>query len=61
VAHHPFKREIDDFVDSLLTGAPVLSDVEDACRSMEIAIAITESASSGRPVAIAALAEAPAS
>ena len=60
VAHHPFKREIDDFADSLLTGAPVLSDVEDACRSMEISIAITESASSGKPVAIASRDDVPA-
>ncbi len=60
VAHHPFKREIDDFVDALLTGAPVLSDVADACRSMEICLAITESAQSGRPVGIAAPEDLPA-
>jgi hypothetical protein len=47
-------------VDSLLTGAPILSDVEDACRSMEICLAITESAGSGRPVGIAAPEKMPA-
>ena len=60
VAHHPFKQEIDEFVESLLTGAPARSDVEDACKSMEICLAITESARSGRPVAIAAPAGVPA-
>jgi predicted dehydrogenase len=60
VAHHPFKQEIDDFVDALLTGAPVRSDVADACKSMEICLAITESARSGKPVAIAACEEDPA-
>jgi predicted dehydrogenase len=52
VAHHPFKNEINDLVESLLNGTPVLSDVEDACRSMELALAITESAQNGKPVTL---------
>jgi UDP-N-acetyl-2-amino-2-deoxyglucuronate dehydrogenase len=54
VAHHPFKNEINDFVESILNGTPVLSDVEDACCSMELALAITESAQSGKPVLLSA-------
>ena len=54
VAHHPFNREIDDFVTALVAGTPVRSDVEDACRSMEVCFAVTESAKSGKPVAIPA-------
>ena len=53
VAHHPFKAEIDDFASSLLGGGSVLSDVEDACASMDVCLAITESALSGKAVAIA--------
>jgi len=52
VSHHPFREEFDNFVDNLLHDTPVLSDVLDACRSQEIALAIEESAASGRPVAI---------
>ncbi len=52
VSHHPFKEEINDFADHILRGKPILSDVLDACRSMEIALAITESARTGKPVAI---------
>jgi len=49
VAHHPFKNEINDFVDSIMNGSPVLSDVEDACCSMDLSLAITESAHTGKP------------
>ena len=52
VEHHPFKQEIDNLVDCLEGGAPVLSDVEDACKSMEVALAVTESAATGKPVKI---------
>ncbi len=52
VSHHPFKAEIDELVDSILLGTPVRSDVLDACKSMDVALAITESAQTGRPVAV---------
>ena len=52
VEHHPFKQEIDNLVECIETGAPVLSDVEDACKSMEVALAITESAATGQSVKI---------
>ena len=52
VSHHPFKEEINNLVDSIFEGKPVLSDVLDACRSMELSLAITESARTGKPVAI---------
>ena len=52
VAHHPFQQAIDNLVESILFGRPVLSDVLDACLSQEIALAIEESASTGKPVKI---------
>lgn len=52
VEHHPFQQEIDNLVDNILHDEPVLSDVEDACRSMAVVIAIEESAATGKPVAI---------
>jgi len=52
VEHHPFKQEIDNLVECIEYGKPVLSDVEDACRSMEVALAVTESAATGKPVGI---------
>jgi len=52
VAHHPFQQEIDNLVENILYGKPVLSDVLDACHSQEIALAIEESASTGEPVKI---------
>ncbi|MCE1196658.1 Gfo/Idh/MocA family oxidoreductase [bacterium] len=52
VQHHPFKQEIDNLVACLDRGEPVLSDVEDACASMEVALAVTESAATGRPVKV---------
>ncbi len=52
VEHHPFKQEIDNLVDCLEGGKPVLSDVEDACKSMELALAVTESAATGKPVKV---------
>lgn len=52
VDHHPFAMEIANLVDCITTGKPVLSDVFDACKSMEVALAVTESALSGKPVSI---------
>ncbi len=52
VEHHPFKQEIDNLVECIDKGAPVLSDVPDACGSMEAALAITESAATGKPVKV---------
>jgi predicted dehydrogenase len=50
VSHHPFQQEIDNLAENILYGTPVLSDVLDACRSQEIALAIEESAATGKPV-----------
>jgi predicted dehydrogenase len=52
VSHHPFQQEIDNLTENILYGTPVLSDVLDGCRSQEIALAIEESASTGKPVKI---------
>ena len=52
VHHHPFQQEIDNLVDNILHDIPVLSDVPDACRSMEVVLAIEESAEKGKSVAI---------
>ncbi len=54
VTHHPFREEIDNLVDAILGGSPVLSDVLDACNSMAIALAIEQSAATGKPVAVSA-------
>lgn len=53
VDHHPFQQEIDNFTDHILNDAPILSDVVDACDSMEIVLAIEQSAATGKPVNIA--------
>jgi len=52
VGHHPFQQEIDNLTDHILHDAPILSDVADACDSMEIVLAIEESAATGKPVKI---------
>lgn len=52
VAHHPFKAEIDELVDAILYNTPVRSDIRDACLSMDVALAITESARTGKPLTI---------
>ncbi len=52
VHHHPFQQEIDNLIENILYDKPVLSDIADACNSMEIVLAIEESAASGKPMAI---------
>jgi len=52
VTHHPFQAEIDNLADHILHGAPILSDVPDACNSMEVVLAIEESAATGKPVRV---------
>ncbi len=52
VEHHPFKQEIDNLVDALEKGVPVLSDVLDACKTMEVCLAVTESAETGKPMKV---------
>ncbi|MBR5490050.1 MAG: Gfo/Idh/MocA family oxidoreductase [Oscillospiraceae bacterium] len=52
VDHHPFKQEWDEFVSSIVNGTPVRSTVADACRSMDIALAVTESALTGKSVLV---------
>ena len=53
VDHHPFQQEIDNLTDHILHDTPILSDLADACNSMEIVLAIEESAATGKPVKIA--------
>ncbi len=50
----PSRRKSTNLADCIAGGGPVLSDVIDACRSMEVALAVTESAASGKPVGISA-------
>lgn len=49
VGHHPFKQEIDNLVEGIFHDAPILSTLVDACKTMEVCLAITESARSGKP------------
>lgn len=53
VTHHPFQEEIDNLVNNIYEDVPVLSDVLDACNSVEVVMAIEESAATGKPVAVA--------
>ncbi|MCF0262372.1 MAG: hypothetical protein HUK23_05640, partial [Sphaerochaetaceae bacterium] len=52
VSCHPFNEEINDFVKSIIDGTPVRSDLCDAVKSMDVVLAITESARTGKPVFI---------
>lgn len=52
VSCHPFKNEIDDFVASILHDTPVYSDLCDAVKSMDVVLAITESARTGKPMMV---------
>ncbi len=52
VAHHPFKAEIDSFVEAIRRDTRALCPLEDACRSMDVVFAINESARTGRPAAV---------
>lgn len=52
VSHHPFQQEIDNLLNHILHGIPVLSDALDACDSMEIALVIEESAATGKPIKV---------
>jgi len=52
VAHHPFKAEIDDFVEAIRQDSSALCSLEEACRSMDVVFAINESARTGRSVSV---------
>ena len=52
VSHHPFKDEIDNFVDAIRENGKSLCTLEDACRTMDVVFAVTESARIGKPVAV---------
>lgn len=52
VDHHPFHDEWNEFVDAILFDHPVRSDLMNACRSMDVALAITESAQTGKIVTV---------
>jgi predicted dehydrogenase len=52
VSHHPFKQEIDNLADGIVKGTPIISDVLDACKSIEISLAIEESGRTGKPVKV---------
>jgi predicted dehydrogenase len=51
---HFYRRQIEAFADSVLTGAPLTgADIEDGVASVRAMVAINESARSGKPVALA--------
>ena len=52
VDHHPFQQEIDNLTEHIMHDTPILSDVADACNSMEIVLAIEQSAATAKPVKI---------
>lgn len=52
VTHHPFQPEIDEFVEGILTGAPVLPDIPDAVKTHEVVLAVDRSAETGQPVSL---------
>ncbi|MCX7786810.1 MAG: Gfo/Idh/MocA family oxidoreductase [Spirochaetes bacterium] len=55
VSHHPFKEEVHEFSRSLSQGKPIQPDLKEGLRSMEVALAITESARTGKPIQIGKL------
>ena len=55
VSHHPFKEEVHEFSRSLSEGKPIQPDLPEGLRSMEVALAITESARTGKPIQIGKL------
>lgn len=52
VDHHPFKEEIDNLVDAILHDTPILSTIEDACKSMQVVHAIDQSVAEKRAVSL---------
>ena len=52
VDHHPFKQEWTEFTGSLLGGESPRSTLMDACRSMDVVHAITQSSLTGQPVRV---------
>lgn len=50
VEHHPFRGEIDHFVDCILDGKESFVNLEDAVRTHEVAIAFDAAAAKGKPV-----------
>ncbi len=50
VTHHPFRGQIDYFVECMRTCQRPHADIEDAAKTMEICFAIDESIASGKPV-----------
>ena len=49
---HPFQQEIDDLVNGILYGTPIISYVPDARNSMEMVLAMERSAATGKPVKV---------
>lgn len=52
VEHHPFAEVLGDLVDAIHGGSSVLSDVNDAIKSMAVVLALEESAQTGTPVEV---------
>ena len=50
VTHHPFKGEINHFVDCILNGKDTICDISEAAKTMEVCFAIESSIKSGQPV-----------
>ena len=52
VGHHPFQQGIDNHTVGILNNDPILSDVLDACASMEAVLSIEGSAATGKSVKV---------
>ncbi len=50
VTHHPYQDEIDNLIDGIRNDVPILSDIEDACKSMMVVHAIDQSVREGKPI-----------
>jgi len=50
VEHHPFRGEIDHFVECILKGKESFVNLEDAVKTHEVAIAFDRAAATGKPV-----------
>lgn len=52
VTHHPFRGEINHFVDCILNGVESPLNLEDAARTHAVCYALDESAATGKPVSV---------
>ncbi len=55
VTHHPFRGEINHFIECITNGVESPLNLEDAARTHQVCYALDESAATGRPVTVPAL------